>query len=441
MVTFIFMIGALNVALGFALAVALKDPPVWENWSFHFELPKLPKFSLPQLSRPPLEPVDEPLPEVEPIVAAPKQASFDPKLLPAPWLEQLTAENIAPLSYLEATAQMLRLDVAKFREQLLTGENRARAHTASADADAVRLLCEDLQFINEDWGRRLTAAADVLSDHYQHHGPYEDSARLLEQFLLDQAAEIGEVSSAVKSLDTNLEVDTGCKRLLARMAALGDCCHALRDRVLDILATLLRTEQRLDAISDSAHLDSATGLPNRLGLDLVLRDWARENPKGERPLSFALVDLDRFAQTNERLGTRAGDRTLVACARLLGELIRKDRGYDRLIRMSGQSFLLFFGDTKLDGGIIAAERMRQNIEATTWEENGAGFDLTISCGVVEFGKSEDLDVVLKRANGALKAAKLAGRNRVASDSGKGPATQEAPLMQVKSRIVRIGNES
>jgi diguanylate cyclase (GGDEF)-like protein len=187
-------------------------------------------------------------------------------------------------------------------------------------------------------------------------------------------------------------------------------------------------------------LDYLTGIPNRIGAEALFDSWLREDPSRSRPFSAALVNVDRFARINQRLGTRGGDRAIAALSRVLADLIRKDRGFDRLARTVGESFLLLFGDTGPHSALTALERVRQTIEATTFDDEGAQFDLTISGGVVEAAPGESAAAIYRRALRALFFAKKAGRNRCALDEGTGPTTIAPPQLAVQGRLVNLSRE-
>ncbi|MDX1946693.1 MAG: diguanylate cyclase, partial [Pirellulaceae bacterium] len=422
----IFLLFALtNLGLGFACAYALTEPAPWRNWEL--PLPRRMRWgffvrrttrgttSVEAASENPLAPpsfaanqdppsevsvITQPPPAestIEPAVSRtspPEAPTFSPDDLPREWLEALSAEGIAPNSLVEASAQVMRLEVGRYREQLITAENRARAHVAAADADSLEQVARDLVFINEDWLQQQTRAAKTLGQRDGGQGIYASAAEQLEETMLDQAAAIRSTVAALTSLDFQVEIETGGKRFLEKLAALIDLAHALRDRIGDLVAALFRVEKRLGAVGPAMQLDRATGLANRVGLELMFEQWRGDDPESQRQVAVALFDIDRFAQVNERLGTRAGDRTIAAFSRLLASLPRQDRGYDRVARIGGQTLLLFIGDAGPHNALTTAERMRQSLEATSWSQAGAEFDLSASAGVVEIRREDTLETVL-----------------------------------------------
>ena len=84
-----------------------------------------------------------------------------------------------------------------------------------------------------------------------------------------------------------------------------------------------------------------------------------------------------------------------------------------MARMGGDEFAALLPGATLAEAVEVAERIRADAESmsvpTGGEENWNG---TVSIGVIEITRGEELDSALKRVDLALYAAKHAGRNRV-----------------------------
>jgi diguanylate cyclase (GGDEF)-like protein len=428
------IVGLVNLGLGYLAAMALAEPPPWDAWS-------LPWASVARTKKQPTSPAAPDAPSAtsaEQPPAEPERAGIDE--LPTEWLDELASSGIIAESYVEATAHIARLKVGRYREQLLAAESRARASLASGNAPALEVLVSDLATIHDDWLQRQAAAAEMLKQRNGRLGEYEETAQALEQLMLDQAAQIREVTAVLAELKFEAEVEISGKQLLARLSTLIDSAHGLRDGVQEHLAAMLRAGERFESLGPSVLRDPVTGLSNRVGSEAFLEGWWKSDPDRARPLSIAIIDIDRFTSVNQRLGTRAGDRTITALGKLLDDLIRKDRGFDRLARHGGQSFFLLLGDTGPHNGLTAIERFRQTIEATTFDDQGTEFELTISGGVVSPAQQETAADVFRRARETLRFAKKSGRNRCALDEGEGPKLSEPPQFHVQGRIVSLDVE-
>lgn len=188
--------------------------------------------------------------------------------------------------------------------------------------------------------------------------------------------------------------------------------HRLRS-----LALQREVEQRRIAqaqLEAQASLDPWTGLYNRRHLSVLAEDLERDLAQG-RQASVILLDLDRFKEINDTYGHFAGDRALVAIARLLRDNARDS---DTPLRYGGDEFLLLLGGTGTEKASIIAERLRLAIASQPIEYRGVVIPLTVSLGVTSVGPGEPIALLslVERADRALYAAKRAGRNCVVADS-------------------------
>jgi diguanylate cyclase (GGDEF)-like protein len=168
-------------------------------------------------------------------------------------------------------------------------------------------------------------------------------------------------------------------------------------------------EDRTHAMQLAQH-DPLTGLCNRRGfLDRAMPLHAAAMRDGT-PLSVILLDIDHFKDINDRHGHDAGDCTLVAIAHELLELSRRE---DILCRWGGEEFLVLLPGVARGAAMDYAERLRAATEGMVVElASGAAIVVTASFGVAGAAQSSSLEAMLRDADTALYAAKLAGRNRV-----------------------------
>lgn len=171
--------------------------------------------------------------------------------------------------------------------------------------------------------------------------------------------------------------------------------------------TMRRRSERLIArLYAAARTDPLTGLTNRLGfreqLDLELERARRSGAS----LSVAAGDLDGFKRVNDRLGHHIGDEAL---RRVAETLSRGKRVIDTVARTGGEEFTLILPDTTADGAVIAAERLRVVVSASSAQGEAP---ITISFGIAQFpDEGETAASLLRAADEALYCAKEEGRNR------------------------------
>lgn len=177
------------------------------------------------------------------------------------------------------------------------------------------------------------------------------------------------------------------------------------------LATRIAEITSLQArLQDQAARDPLTGLFNRRHLDAALARELADGNHRSAPLSLVMLDIDRFKRINDTYGHAAGDEMIKALARLLAWRVR---GQDLACRYGGEEFLLMLPGTGMQAAAQLAESLRKEFEELRVEFEGRRLAATVSFGIAAFPEHEaDPQTLLRRADKALYAAKLQGRNRV-----------------------------
>jgi diguanylate cyclase (GGDEF)-like protein len=130
----------------------------------------------------------------------------------------------------------------------------------------------------------------------------------------------------------------------------------------------------------------------------------------DRPLSLALVDVDRFKAVNDRYGHHVGDVVLTEVARRLRNAIRAG---DLLVRYGGEEFLAVLPRADAGRAWEVGERMRQRVSERAFDVgDGIALLLRVSVGVAQWRSGEAMPALIERADAALYGAKDRGRNRV-----------------------------
>jgi two-component system cell cycle response regulator len=165
-----------------------------------------------------------------------------------------------------------------------------------------------------------------------------------------------------------------------------------------------------DRLEELVFFDDLTGLRNRRALlhelDMLLAGARRHG----HDLSVLMLDIDRFKAINDRFGHRAGDDVLREVSR---RLLARLRSADVAGRLGGDELLIALADTGADGAAVLAESIRAAVADGPIETSAGPIDVTISVGSAAW-VDEDLGGLLERADGALYAAKAAGRDRSAA---------------------------
>jgi two-component system, cell cycle response regulator len=165
-------------------------------------------------------------------------------------------------------------------------------------------------------------------------------------------------------------------------------------------------------------VDAHTRAYNKRYFDEQLARAAALAARGGRPLSLAVLDLDRFKAVNDTYGHGCGDLVL---REMVGRVLRRIRGSDLLARIGGEEFALLLPDTEHTQALLVAERVRLAIGESPFVFEGEAIIVTVSIGVAATTTGESGEALLKRADEHLYRAKRTGRDRVV---GEGDPTDE-----------------
>jgi diguanylate cyclase (GGDEF)-like protein len=159
-------------------------------------------------------------------------------------------------------------------------------------------------------------------------------------------------------------------------------------------------------------IDGLTGLGNRHQFDSVLdREWRRAVRAGT-PLSFLMIDADKFKDYNDHYGHQAGDNVLKSIAGCIAGAL--GRAGDLAARYGGEEFAVFLPDTDSPGAYLVAEAIRRAVIALNIAHVGSPSGIvTVSIGVARMSPngSTSASALVRAADSALYEAKDNGRNR------------------------------
>jgi diguanylate cyclase (GGDEF)-like protein len=175
-----------------------------------------------------------------------------------------------------------------------------------------------------------------------------------------------------------------------------------------------RVQRLLEATRALSHQDPLTGLSNRRFLvEQAPRVWRQARREGARVAAMVL-DLDHFKQLNDAHGHAAGDAVLQAVAASLAATVRPS---DVLARTGGEEMVVLGLVSDAAEAHRLAERLRSAV-ATSRTDDGHTVTASIGIALVRPVDVEDaaraMWRLVDRADGAMYAAKQAGRDRVAA---------------------------
>ncbi|TAU72019.1 GGDEF domain-containing protein [Rhizobium ruizarguesonis] len=177
--------------------------------------------------------------------------------------------------------------------------------------------------------------------------------------------------------------------------------------------TSLRARGRIvrqdrDQAIKASYTDGLTGVANRRFVMARVDDMLAAAQHGSNGC-LVVFDIDNFKHINDRLGHQAGDVVLRDFAHRIHQNVRRN---DCFGRVGGEEFVLVMPSTGPEDAIAMVECMLTVIRFSRPLPESPDFSYTCSAGIAACAPSDSASDLYRRADQALYAAKLSGRDRV-----------------------------
>jgi two-component system, cell cycle response regulator len=194
-----------------------------------------------------------------------------------------------------------------------------------------------------------------------------------------------------------------------RRHAFGGAVRPTLEVLASHLAVSLANARMVQKLEQMATTDGMTGLLNKRAMLEAATQKVNAAARFSRKLSVLVTDIDFFKKVNDTHGHDVGDIVIKG----LGEILkRQKRTTDVVARFGGEEFVILCEETDERGAMLLAERIREELEKTTFHVPNGPLQVTCSVGVATFPDAgRDWDGLFKAADEALYVSKRTGRNR------------------------------
>lgn len=195
---------------------------------------------------------------------------------------------------------------------------------------------------------------------------------------------------------------------LNRKDELGDLARGVAHMHTQIRDQMVVLDEHRRSLDHLSRHDTLTGLPNRrMFFDVLQQAIARAGQAGTQ-LAVMFVDLDNFKDVNDSHGHATGDRVLQVVAARLQHCVR---AVDTLARLGGDEFIVLIEslDTQEPVTAIAHKLIAQFKTPITAGAREILIGLSIGISILP-EDGTDAETLVARADEAMYAAKMAGRN-------------------------------
>jgi diguanylate cyclase (GGDEF)-like protein len=162
-------------------------------------------------------------------------------------------------------------------------------------------------------------------------------------------------------------------------------------------------------IEQQSFIDPLTEIYNRRSMDEIVGRFISHARRRKVPLTFLMVDVDKFKDVNTRFGHLTGDFVLAEVAHLLKASIR---GSDAVVRYGGDEFLILLADTSAEAAQPVLTRIANHVAEWNAQRPVEDLILRLSVGTAEWRDGQTLDEVLDVADQRMyqdKEGSVAGK--------------------------------
>jgi two-component system, cell cycle response regulator len=195
-----------------------------------------------------------------------------------------------------------------------------------------------------------------------------------------------------------------------RKNAFGDSVRPTLEVLASHIAVSLANARMVKRLEELATTDGLTGLLNKRALTELAAQKLKSALRFKKPLSVLVCDIDHFKRVNDTYGHDVGDHVI----RGFAEVFRRvKRDTDVVARFGGEEFVLVCEETDGRGAELLAERIRAELESTTFHTPQGSLQVTCSVGVATCPLAGEVwEALFKATDEALYVSKRSGRNKV-----------------------------
>ncbi|HDZ09903.1 GGDEF domain-containing protein [Pseudohongiella sp.] len=243
---------------------------------------------------------------------------------------------------------------------------------------------------------------------------HEETSELVDHCGLVYVNEAQQIQKSVGSV----ELHSCSYRLITQRDNLGEIVlyhnAPFADADLDCIETLLstllcplRNALQYQAAIDASMTDPLTGAGNRLAMMTNLEHELNLTRRYHHELSLLVIDIDKFKKINDTEGHTAGDNVLREMVRLINNV---NRNTDRCYRYGGEEFVVVLSKTDKYGAMVIAERLREAVASLRICAESGPLQVTVSIGAASFAETDNIQLLMNRADKAMYKVKNAGGN-------------------------------
>ena len=300
----------------------------------------------------------------------------------AVWYEYVSGDNLAlanAIDELIGNKQEITADIAQvLYEKYVLMEMPDRLEHANND---LKLVVDNT----------LTNINEVESTTNQCLSGFNDS-----QMALEDCNDVNDLKNLVGTI-------------LADTQRMSQTSNELKENLEQSSQEIAQLKEELNAVKESAKIDTLTGLFNRGAFNHELHNQCKNS---STDTALLLFDLDNFKNINDTFGHLLGDKVLQFFAALLQKYTSSTH---IAARYGGGEMVMILTNTSEQEAFDLADTIRLNFANSRLKKRGSDESIgqvTVSIGISMKKQADTPEYIIERADIALYRSKENGRNQI-----------------------------
>ncbi|PAB58360.1 sensor domain-containing diguanylate cyclase [Anaeromicrobium sediminis] len=165
---------------------------------------------------------------------------------------------------------------------------------------------------------------------------------------------------------------------------------------------LLKKQKEIEELNKElekeATIDVLTALLNRRAINRILEFEKNKSYRSITTFTILIIDINSFKKINDSYGHLAGDEVLINFSRNLKSILRRQ---DVVSRWGGDEFLVLLPETNENQARVVVAKINDESKNWTLKHRGENISYSISIGIAEYLKDEEIDDLIKRGDQSL----------------------------------------
>jgi len=327
-----------------------------------------------------------------------------------PYLVSITldiSERLASERALEETKRKVeRLhDVAQALEGCDNEDEVYRVTVEVAEKILSFSMCT-LSIVNGDKLVLKALSSGLPVDHVRHETSLEDAGLAPETYKTGKTTFFGSLAEVPEARPTREDFRSGISAPIGKIGvfqvvstqenAFSEQDVHLLELLLGYTSQAIKRTRLQKLLRDQAMRDPLTNVYNRRHFNQVIEQEIERSKRYSHPISFLMIDVNRFKEINDLFGHQVGDKVLQEVAKLLQGQVRES---DTVIRYGGDEFLILLPETN---GATEALVQRLHNAVAKWNKESPliEFPITLAIGKSSWRpeSAETIETILNKAD-------------------------------------------